>query len=77
MTSLEMTQRFLSAKGIMILALLAPLALGGCASVSGTNSSKVCPNAIILTAEEEQKLIDCCPDLYIRFSNQQFDLLEL
>lgn len=59
----------------MLLA-LSPLVLIGCASAPKreTTTANVCPEAIVITEEEEEILSEMLPDFFLRFTNQQLDL---
>lgn len=67
--------KFWCASGTMIFILFLTLMISGCASGSAT-TNRVVPKPIILTEAEQDVLRSKLPNFYIRFTNQQKDILE-
>lgn len=64
-------------KGTTMLLALMMLTVSGCVSGKIKASSRVCPAPIIITQEQQSVLRSELPDFYLRFTNQQLDLMEI
>ena len=63
-------------KGIVISLLLVLPAVFGCVSARTVSQNNICPPAITPSEEEEQIMVDYMPEFFIKFTNQQIDLME-
>lgn len=53
------------------------LMISGCAFVQKKATINACPNAMLISEYEQSVLKSELPEFYIRFTNQQIDLLEV